>query len=131
MSLSGTLNRSVVLAGAIALLTGVAQAASAAGTFRGKWSSTPPRCEQINGEVDVLTVTSSELSFYEIGCKISKPQRSHDGVRFAARCYKGGSPESSGSVVIRRLAPDTIALSLHGLFWPPAEPAKIHRCAAR
>jgi hypothetical protein len=49
-----------------------------------------------------------------IGCTLSKPERDHGGARFAARCYKGGSPETPGTVTIRRLAPDTIALALHG-----------------
>ena len=99
--------------------------------FHGKWSSDSSRCEQQNGEVDVLTITSSSLAFYEIGCKLSKPERSRDEFRFVARCYKGGSPETSGTVVIRRLSPRTIALALHGFSWTTKEPATFHRCAAQ
>jgi hypothetical protein len=105
--------------------------AFAANEFRGKWSSNPPRCEQVNGEVDVLTIASSELEFYEIGCKLSKAKRGHDDVRFAARCYKGGSPETSGMVVIRRLAPGTIELALQRFSWITEKPEVFHRCAAR
>jgi hypothetical protein len=123
--------RSIAVAGGIVLLASIASATTAANEFQGTWSSNPPRCEQVNGEVDVLTITSSELEFYEIGCKLSKPRRSKDEVRFAARCYKGGSPETSGAVVIRRLSPGTIALALHGFFWTTAEPEEFHRCATQ
>lgn len=71
----------ISLAGGLVFLASTAGAASAGGEFQGKWSNNPPRCEQVNGEVDVLTVTSSELDFYEIGCRISNPKRSHDEVR--------------------------------------------------
>ena len=117
----------------VILLACSAGAASAAddfqGNLKGRWSSNPPRCEQVNGEVDVLTITSSDLAFYEVGCKISKPERRGDEVRFAARCYKGGSPESSGTVVIRRLSTDSIGLALHGFFWTSEKPETFHRCA--
>lgn len=66
-----------------------------------------------------------------IGCTLSKPERDHGGARFAARCYKGGSPETPGTVTIRRLAPDTIALALHGFVWTTEKPDTFHRCAAR
>lgn len=131
MSLFGTTRRIISLAAGAIGLACAAHTASAADTFLGKWTSNPPRCEQLNGEVDVLTVTSSELSFYEIGCKLSKPKRDHDGVRYAARCYKGGSPETSGTVTIRRQSPDTIALALHGFGWTSEDPEIFHRCAAR
>lgn len=131
MSLFETGRRMIALAGGVVWLTSAAHAASVTDTFQGKWSSNPPRCEQVNGEVDVLTVTLSELSFYEIGCKLSNHKRSHHGVRFAARCYKGGSPETSGTVVIRHLSPDTIDLALHGFFWTTEKPERFHRCAAR
>jgi hypothetical protein len=131
MSLFGTTHRILSLAAGAIWLASTAHAASAADTFLGKWTSNPPRCEQINGEVDVLTVTSSELAFYEIGCKLSKAKRDRDGVRYAARCYKGGSPETSGTVTIRRQSPDTIALALHGFIWTSENPETFHRCAAR
>ncbi|MCA6108956.1 hypothetical protein [Bradyrhizobium cenepequi] len=131
MALSEALRRSTSLAAGVVLLACVQGAASATDEFQGKWSSNPPRCEQVNGEVDVLTIMSSELEFYEVGCKLSKPERRRDEVRFAARCYKGGSPETSGTVVIRRLSPATIDLALHGFFWITETPEKFHRCAAR
>lgn len=92
MSLFGTMRGILSLTAGVLWLACAAHTASAADTFQGEWTSNQPRCEQVNGEVDVLTVTASELSFYEIGCKLSHPKRDHDGVRFAARCYKGGSP---------------------------------------
>lgn len=131
MSLFGTTRRILSLPAGAIWLACAAHAASAADTFQGKWTSNPPRCEQLNGEVDVLTVTSSELSFYEIGCKLSNPKGDHDGVRYAARCYKGGSPETPGTVTIRRQSPDTIALALHGFVWTSEDPEIFHRCAAR
>ena len=131
MALAAALRRSTSFMAGLVLLAFAATTASAADEFQGKWSSNPPRCEQVNGEVDVLTITSSELAFYEIGCKLSKPERSHDGVRFAARCYKGGSPETSGTVVIRRLSPGSITLALHGFHWITDKPEEFHRCAAR
>ena len=131
MFLIAAVRGSIPFAGGLALLAWAASATAAADEFQGKWSSSPPRCEQVNGEVDVLTVTPSELEFYEIGCKLSKPERIHDEVRFAARCYKGGSPETSGTVAIRRLSPGTIALALHGFFWITEKPEVFHRCAAR
>ena len=68
---------------------------------------------------------------FVIGSTLSKPERDHGGARFAARCYKGGSPETPGTVTIRRLAPDTIALALHGFVWTTEKPDTFHRCAAR
>ena len=121
----------ISLAGGFVLLASTVGAATAADEFRGKWSSNPPRCEQVNGEVDVLSITSSELEFYEIGCKLSRPKRSHDEIRFAARCYKGGSPETSGTVTIRRRTPETIELALHGFSWIAEKPEVFHRCAAQ
>jgi hypothetical protein len=131
MFLIAAVRRSVPLAGGFVLLAWTGGDAFAAGEFHGKWSSNPPRCEQVNGEVDVLTVTSSALEFYEIGCTLSKAKRSHDDVRFAARCYKGGSPETPGMVMIRRVSPGTIGLSLHGFSWTTEAPEIFHRCAAR
>ena len=131
MFLIAAVRRSIPLAVGFVLLAWSAGAAAAVDALHGKWSSNLPRCEQVNGEVDVLTITSSSLGFYEIGCKLSKPERSRDEFRFAARCHKGGSPETSGTVVIRRLSPGTIALALHGFSWTTTEPATFHRCAAR
>jgi hypothetical protein len=131
MSLFEALRRSTSFSAGVVLLACAAGASSATDEFQGKWSSHPSRCEQVNGEVDVLTITSSELEFYEIGCKLSKPERSDDEIRFAARCYKGGSPETSGTVVIRRLSPESIDLALHGFSWITEKPEKFHRCAAR
>jgi hypothetical protein len=68
---------------------------------------------------------------FVIGSTLSKPERDHGGARFAARCYKGGSPETPGTATIRRLAPDTIALALHGFVWTTEKPDTFHRCAAR
>jgi hypothetical protein len=98
--------------------------------FLGKWSTDPNRCEQVNGEVDVLEVTKSGFAFYEIGCELKQPARASNAVRFAARCYKGGSPDSSGTVVMRRLAPDKIDVSLRGFFWTSEKPEAFRRCLA-
>ena len=131
MFLIAAVRRSIPLAGGFVLLAWTGGDAFAANEFQGKWSSNPPRCGQVNGEVDVLTITPSALEFYEVGCKLSKAKRSHDDVRFAARCYKGGSPEASGTVVIRRVSPETIGLSLRGFSWITEAPEIFHRCAAR
>ncbi|WP_038379195.1 hypothetical protein [Bradyrhizobium elkanii] len=130
MSLIATARR-IPLAGSFVFLASTVGAAAATDQFQGKWSSNPPHCEQVNGEVDVLTITSSELEFYEIGCRLSNPKRGHDEVRFAARCYKGGSPETSGMVVIRRRSPETIELALHGFTWTTSQSEVFHRCAGR
>jgi hypothetical protein len=131
MSLSEAVRRSASFAVGVVLLACATSGASATDELQGKWSSDPPRCQQVNGEVDVLTMTSSELEFYEIGCKLSKPERNRNEVRFAARCSKGGSPETSGTVVIRRLSPEKIDLSLRGFSWITEQPEEFHRCAAQ
>src|SRR4051812_41717684 len=131
MILVAAVRRSIPVAGGLVLLAWAGVDAFAANEFQGKWSSNPPRCEQVNGEVDVLTITSSELEFYEIGCKLLKAKRRHDDVRFAARCYKGGSPETSGIVVIRRVSPGTIELALQRFSWITEQPEIFHRCAAQ
>lgn len=127
MSFSVRLNRTAALAAGIVVVAG---AAPAADEFQGRWSNNPPRCEQVNGEVDILTITSSELGFYEIGCTLAKSEHSQDEARFTARCYKGSSPETSGTVVIRRLSPGSIELALRGFPWITEKPEVFHRCAA-
>src|ERR1700754_2336933 len=117
--------RGISLAAGSFLLASAGLAAAAANEFQGRWSSNTPHCEQVNGEVDVLTITSSELEFYEVGCKLSKAKRSHNGVQFAARCYKGGGPETSGMVVGNHGACAAALLLDHG------DARGIHRCAAQ
>jgi hypothetical protein len=131
MSFSGSSRLAAPCVALLVLLADVGAAPAEIGDLEGRWSSNPPRCEQANGEVDVLTITSSELTFYEIGCKLSRPRRGHDEFRFAARCYKGGSPETAGAVVIRRLSRDKIDLALLGFFWTTAKPEAFHRCSMR
>jgi hypothetical protein len=91
MFLFEALNRTTSLSAGVVLLACAAGTASATDEFQGRWSSSPLLCEQVNGEVDALTITSSELEFYEIGCKLSKPERSHDEVRFTARCSRAAA----------------------------------------
>ncbi|MEZ2128942.1 MULTISPECIES: hypothetical protein [unclassified Sinorhizobium] len=98
--------------------------------FMGKWSSDPAHCQQVNGEVDVLVVTRSGFEFYEVGCELKQPVGAPDEVRFIGQCYKGGSPTSSGTVVMRRLAPDKIDLALLDFPWSSPEPETFHRCRA-
>lgn len=96
--------------------------------FLGVWSSDPSRCEQENGDVDVLTVTETGFDFYEIGCDLGRNARSADAIRFEAQCYKGGGPMGPGAVVMRRLAPDKLDLSLKGFSWTTDRPQVFYRC---
>ncbi len=115
------------------LFVGPASAANgvAPKDLRGRWTTTPPRCEQENGVADVLIVTSAELAFYEIGCTLKSAETHGAETRFKASCYKGGSPDSSGTVLIRRLSPTKLSLSLHGFSWSGETPEEFQRCAAR
>lgn len=118
----------VLLAAALLIVAPDAVLAQVPDEFLGKWSSDPTRCEQVNGEVDVLEVTKSNLTFYEIGCELKQPARTQDTLRFAAQCYKGGSPMSSGTVVLHRTSPDQVDLALQGFSWSSAEPEAFRRC---
>lgn len=96
--------------------------------LQGKWSSHPGRCKPVSGEVDVLTITAADLSFYEVGCELGKSTRSGTSPRFDAQCFKGGSPVTPGKVVLQRHAPDEIDLTLEGFSWIAAEPQRYRRC---
>lgn len=104
--------------------------AQVADEFMGKWSSDPARCRQVNGEVDVLEVTRSGFEFYEVGCELKQPVGAPDEVRFVGQCYKGGSPTSSGTVIMRRLAQDKIDVALLDFPWSSPQPETFHRCRA-
>jgi hypothetical protein len=98
--------------------------------FLGKWSTDPVRCEQENGEVDVLDVTEDSLAFYEIGCELGQSTPKPDGISFSAQCYKGGSPMSSGTVVLHRTEPDKVDVKLQGFSWITEDPESFRRCSA-
>lgn len=96
--------------------------------FLGRWSSDPNICEEESGDADILIVTKSGFDVYEIGCDLKRPDGSSDAVRFDAQCYKGGSPVTPGTVVMRRLAPEKIDVSLRGFFWNSEKPEVFYRC---
>lgn len=98
--------------------------------FRGAWSSHPPRCEQVNGEVDLLTVEEARLSFYEVECeRLTGPRKGRlRSVAFQAVCFKGGSPETKGQVELSREGDDVIRLKLIGFSWIAPSVQTFHRC---
>jgi hypothetical protein len=98
--------------------------------LQGDWSSAPPRCEQVDGEADLLTVNKSSLSFYEIGCeKLSAPKSEPTGIkRFEAMCFKGGSPETKGWVELSRGNGEAIYVKLIGFPWIAPTVETFHRC---
>ncbi|HEV2512917.1 hypothetical protein [Bosea sp. (in: a-proteobacteria)] len=96
--------------------------------LRGKWSSHPGRCEPVGGEVDVLTISATDLSFYEIGCKLGRSTRSGTSLTLDAQCFKGGSPVRSGKVVLRQHAANEIDLVLQGFSWIAVKPQRYRRC---
>ncbi|TPJ41595.1 hypothetical protein [Mesorhizobium sp. B2-7-1] len=96
--------------------------------FLGKWSTDPARCEQVNGEVDMLEVLPDGLTFYEIGCEFDEPKTGGKTLRIAAQCFKGGSPMSAGEVELSRSEPDKVSVSLHGFFWTAETPETFQRC---
>jgi hypothetical protein len=116
-----------IAAAAMAMLPALA-AAKTPKEFLGKWSSNPPRCEQINGEVDVLNVIDSGFEFYEIGCELHRPRRSPNGTTFASQCYKGGSPWHSAKVILRRFGSDKISVKILNFPWVSPEPETFQRC---
>jgi hypothetical protein len=99
--------------------------------FLGKWSTDPVRCEQANGEVDVLEVLPWGLTVYEVGCEFPEPSAAGKKLSIAAQCYKGGSPMSAGTVELSRSEPDRISLSLHGFSWTSEDPQTFQRCHAQ
>ena len=98
--------------------------------FRGDWSSHPARCEQENGEADLLTVEETRLGFYEIGCeKLTDPRKGRLGsMTFEAVCFKGGSPETKGQVELSRQGENAIRLKLTGFAWIAPAFQTFHRC---
>lgn len=98
--------------------------------FRGDWSSRPPRCEQEDGEVDLLTVEETRLGFYEVGCeRLNDPRKGRPGsMTFEAVCFKGGSPETKGQVELSREGDNVIRLKLTGFSWIAPEFQTFHRC---
>jgi hypothetical protein len=96
--------------------------------FLGKWSTDPARCEQVNGEVDMLEVLPDGLTVYEVGCEFDEPDAAGKKLRVAAQCFKGGSPMSAGEVELARSEPDRISLSLHGFSWSSDDPETFQRC---
>ncbi|MDX8534760.1 hypothetical protein RFM41_26650 [Mesorhizobium sp. VK25A] len=113
---------------ALAALLPVAAQAKMPADFIGKWSTDPARCEQVNGEVDMLEVLPDGLTFYEIGCEFDEPTAGGKRLRIAAQCYKGGSPMTAGEVELSRSKPDRISVSLHGFFWTAETPEIFQRC---
>ena len=113
-----------------AVLIAVPAAAQVPREFLGKWTSRPGLCEQRNGEVDLLEVTSTGLSVYEIGCELGRSERIAGGVRLAAQCYKGGSPTGAGAVTLRRGRQGRVELALLGFSWSSSEPQRFSRCRA-
>lgn len=122
------LTRVIVAASAVMLPT--LAAAQTPKEFLGKWSNDPPRCEQVNGEVDVLNVIESGFEFYEIGCELHGSKRGPNGTSFAAQCYKGGSPWHSAKVVLRRIGPDRISVAILRFPWTSPKPETFQRCRA-
>ena len=113
----------------IVSLLPVAAEAKMPADFLGKWSTDPARCEQVNGEVDMLEVLPDGLTFYEIGCEFDEPTAGGRTLRIAPQCYKGGSPMTAGEVELSRLEePDRISVSLHGFFWTAGTPEIFPRC---
>ena len=76
-------------------------------------STDPVRCEQENGEVDVLEVLPSGLAVYEVGCEFDEPNAGGKNLRIAAQCFKGGSPMSAGAVELCRSGPAMGAWQRH------------------
>jgi hypothetical protein len=116
---------------AIAVFLPVAAQAGVPDDFLGKWSTDPVRCEQANGEVDVLEVLPAGLTVYEVGCEFAEPDAAGKRLSIAAQCYKGGSPMSAGTVELTRSEPDRISLSLHGFSWSSDDPETFRRCKAQ
>ncbi|MDQ8729167.1 hypothetical protein [Bradyrhizobium sp. LHD-71] len=116
------------IAATIFLATVGAAAGQVPSEYIGKWSNDPVRCEQANGEVDVMTVTTTGFDVYEVGCDLDRAVRAPGGTRFVGQCYKGGSPTSTGTVVMRRLAPDRIDVALLGFPWISEKPEVFRRC---
>ncbi|MCA0008661.1 MULTISPECIES: hypothetical protein [unclassified Mesorhizobium] len=123
--------RSLAVLVALASFLPAAVQAKMPNDFLGKWSTDPLRCEQENGEVDVLEVLPSGLTFYEVGCEFGEPHVDGKTLRVAAQCYKGGSPMSAGTVELSRSEPNRISLSLHGFSWSSDDPETFQRCRAR
>jgi hypothetical protein len=116
-----------IAAAAMAMLPTLA-AAKTPKEFLGKWSNNPPRCEQVNGEVDVLNVIDSGFEFYEIGCELHRPRRGPNGTTFAAQCYKGGSPWHSAKVILRRFGGNKISVRILNFPWVSSDPDTFERC---
>lgn len=97
--------------------------------LQGDWTSAPPRCEQLNGEVDVLTLTGNQAGWYEIGCALSSPSRRGAVIRYDALCFKGGSPESKGALTLKRWPDGRVSVALYGFGWEAEGGGEyFHRC---
>jgi hypothetical protein len=96
--------------------------------LQGEWSTDRQRCQQINGEVDVLSMGAADFAFYEIGCTVARPAPRQDGISFSAQCQKGGSQITRGTADFRRTGRDTIVLALKGFPWGSSDGLAFHRC---
>lgn len=118
---------------AIIILSAAPAIAQVPQEFWGRWSSNPPRCEQVNGEVNVLTVDQSSLSYYEIGCEqLTVSRRGPAGIlTFEAACFKGGIPDMKGLVQLSRSGTDTIHVKLLRFPWIAPTVQTFHLCRSQ
>ena len=93
----------------------------------GKWSTDKVRCEQVNGEVDILYIDRSGFDFYEVSCTLSAPDA--NGTAYPAQCRKGGSPVTQGRVDFQHTGPDELRMALKGFSWSTEDSTRYYRCS--
>jgi hypothetical protein len=118
---------------ALALSTGCILAgaspvrAEIAPEFRGEWSTDWHTCEQVNGEIDVLSVGKDDFAFYEVGCSVGAGSPVDGGISYAATCQKGGSQLTHGRAEFRRSG-HALVLALKGFPWGASDGLTFNRC---
>jgi hypothetical protein len=112
------MTRSTVLGACVSVAL---SAASAAGSFGGRWATDPKACDGETGAAARLIVEDLTLRWREAACVIRSSYRVGDAWYMSARCIADGV---NASVPIR--------LSLRGerlaLDWPGAPTEELRRC---
>lgn len=95
--------------------------------FRGEWSTDWHICQQVNGEVDVLSVGKDDFAFYEVRCSVGAASPIEGGVSYSATCQKGGSQLTQGRAEFRRSG-SALVLAFKGFPWGASDGLTFNLC---
>ena len=86
--------------------------------FIGDWTSLEGNCdEDVPNGIEVIHVTKSGISWWEIDCHVESVKYAGRAMRAAVSCVKGGGATSAGLLEIQLLPEDKVAFSTRGLTF--------------